>query len=134
MSHALGMPVLVDNRPGAGGSVGLDILAHAAPDGHTLALSAISPLTLMPLIARTPYDPMRAVVPVAGVMRTPVLVVGTPAFTGSSFGDLITQAREQPGALRQRPVACAGRGGPTASRGIADGTDIGRAGLRERES
>jgi len=100
LSHALGMPVLVDNRPGAGGSVGLDILARSAPDGHTLALSAISPLTLMPLIARTPYDPMRAFVPVAGVMRTPVLVVGTPAFTGRSFGDLIAQARAQPGALR----------------------------------
>lgn len=100
LSHALGVPVLVDNRPGAGGSVGLDILSRAAPDGHTLALSAISPLTLMPLIVRTPYDPMRAFVPVAGVMRTPVLVVGTPAFTGLDFGDVIAQARERPGALR----------------------------------
>lgn len=78
----------------------MDALARAAPDGCTLAFSAISPLTLQPLLARVAYDPLRGFAPVAGVMRTPVLVVGTPAFAGRSFGDLIAMARSRPGALR----------------------------------
>lgn len=100
LAQSLGVPVLIENRPGAGGSVGMDALARAVPDGHTLAFSAISPLTLHPLLARVAYDPLRAFVPVASLMRTPVLVVGTQAFTGRGFGDLIAQARAQPGAVR----------------------------------
>lgn len=100
LAQALGTPVLIENRPGAGGSLGMDALARSAPDGCTLAFSAISPLTLHPLLARVPYDPQRAFVPVASVMRTPVLVVGTPAFEGRGFGALIAQARSSPGAVR----------------------------------
>ena len=100
LAQALGTPVLIENRPGAGGSLGMDALARSAPDGCTLAFSAISPLTLHPLLARVPYDPQRAFVPVASVMRTPVLVVGTPAFEGRGFGALIAQARSRPGAVR----------------------------------
>jgi tripartite-type tricarboxylate transporter receptor subunit TctC len=100
LAQSLGVPVLIENRPGAGGSLGMDALARATPDGCTLAFSAISPLTLHPLLARVPYDPQRAFTPVASVMRTPVLVVGTPAFTGHGFGELIAQARRQPGEVR----------------------------------
>ncbi len=100
LAQALAVPVLIENRGGAGGSVGMDALARAAPDGCTLAFSAISPLTLHPLLARVPYDPLRGFVPVASVMRTPVLVVGTPAFTGRSFDDLVATARGRPGAMR----------------------------------
>lgn len=100
LAQSLGVPVLIENRPGAGGSLGMDALARSAPDGGTLAFSAISPLTLHPLIARVPHDPLRAAVPVASVMRTPVLVVGTPAFAGRGFGALIAQARRAPGAVR----------------------------------
>jgi len=100
LAQALGVPVLIENRPGAGGSLGMDALARSAPDGTTLAFSAISPLTLHPLLARVPYDPLRAFAPVASVMRTPVLVVGTPAFAGRGFDALIAQARSRPGAVR----------------------------------
>ena len=100
MAEALGVPVLVEHRPGAGGSVGIDALARAAPDGYTLAFSAISPLTLHPLIARLGRDRLQAVDPVASVMRTPVLVVGTPAFQGRRFEDAIALARQHPGELR----------------------------------
>ena len=100
LAQVLGVPVLVENRAGAGGCVGMVALARAAPDGCTLAFSAISPLTLQPLLARVAYDPLRAFAPVASVMRTPVLVVGTPAFAGRSLGDLVAMARSRPGALR----------------------------------
>ena len=100
LQASLGVPVLVDNRPGAGGSVGIDLLGRAPPDGYTLAFSAISPLTLQPANTKSSADPAARVAPVASVMRTPVLVVGTPAFTGRDFSDVITQARQRPGALR----------------------------------
>ncbi len=100
----LGVPVRVENRAGAGGSVAIDALARAAPDGHTLAFAATSPLTLHPLMAQATPDLERSalpqVLPVCSVVRTPVLVVGTPAFTGRSLDDLLAQARQQPGALR----------------------------------
>ncbi|SFN04013.1 tripartite tricarboxylate transporter substrate binding protein [Variovorax sp. OV329] len=101
LAERLGVPVLVEHRPGAGGSVGIDLLARSAPDGHTLAFSAISPLTLSPLIERLGQaDRLRSVDPVGSVMRTPVLVVATPAFQGAGFHDLLLQARAAPGALR----------------------------------
>lgn len=101
LSDALQVPVLVEHRPGAGGSVGIDALSRSATDGHTLAFSAITPLTLSPLIARLGHaDRLNAVAPVASVMRTPVLVAATPAFAGSDFNGVLQQAREMPGALR----------------------------------
>jgi tripartite-type tricarboxylate transporter receptor subunit TctC len=96
----LGVPVRVENRAGGGGSVGLQALAQAAPDGHTLAFSAISPLTLRPHLGPVGYHPFDDIAPVAGVMFTPVLLVGTPAFTGRDFAGLLAQARARPGALR----------------------------------
>jgi tripartite-type tricarboxylate transporter receptor subunit TctC len=101
LSHRLAVPVWVDHRAGAGGRVGLQALARAAPDGHTLAFSAISPLTWSaPPGADQRFDPQRDIAPVAGVMFTPVLLVGTPAFRGHTFDDLLRQARERPGSLR----------------------------------
>jgi tripartite-type tricarboxylate transporter receptor subunit TctC len=100
LAQLLGVPVLIENRAGAGGSIGMDALARAVPDGCTLAFSAISPITLHPLVAHVAYDPLRAFAPVASVMRTPVLVVGTPAFAGRNFEELIALARSQPGAVR----------------------------------
>ncbi len=100
LGQALGVPVLVEHRPGAGGSVGIEALARSTADGYTLCFSAISPLTLHPLIARQGRDLLDAVDPVASVMRTPVLVAGTPAFEGRRFEDAIALARAKPGQLR----------------------------------
>lgn len=102
LSRDLGVPAWVENKGGAGGSVGMETVARAAPDGHTLAFSALTPLTLNPLLSRpsAQYDPLREIAPIAAVMRTPVLVAGTPAFTGRDFADLVDQARRKPGAIR----------------------------------
>lgn len=100
LAQALGVPVVVENRGGAGGSLGLEQLSRAAPDGQTLAFAAVSPLTLLPLLGGAGRDLLPLVVPVAGVMTTPVLVVGTPAFEGRRFADVVAQAKAHPGALR----------------------------------
>ncbi len=100
LSRSLEVPVWVEYRAGAGGNVGLDALARAAPDGYTIAFSAISPLTLHTLVAQGPEDPLQRVAPVAAVMRTPVLVAGTRALGERSFDALIEHARAHPGAVR----------------------------------
>lgn len=100
LATRLEVPVLVENRSGGGGAVGMAALARSAPDGHTLAFSAISPLSLNPHLGPVGYDPRRDVAPVTGVMLTPVVVVGTPAFAGASFQDLLQAARTTPGRIR----------------------------------
>jgi len=100
LADRLGRPVLVEHHPGAGGAVGMAALARATPDGHTLAFSAIAPLTLLPLVAHAAYDPENDFTPIAGVMRTPVLVAGTPALPGQDFDAVLRMARARPGGLR----------------------------------
>lgn len=100
LTMTLGVPVHVEHRAGGGGSVGMQALARSAPDGLTLAFSALSPLTLRPHLGTVGYDPLHDIVPVASVMLTPVVLVGTPAFSGSRFADVLAQARARPHALR----------------------------------
>ena len=93
--------VIIENRAGAGGSVGIDAMAKSAPDGLTLAFAAVSPITLNPHInSKLGYDPFRDVAAVAVVMISPVYVLATSAFSGKTFADVIAQAKAQPGALR----------------------------------
>jgi tripartite-type tricarboxylate transporter receptor subunit TctC len=100
LAERLGTPVIVENRGGAGGAIGMDAVAKAAPDGHAIAFAAVSPVTLSPHVTKLPYDPLADVVPVASVMYSPVYLLGTPAFTGRTFADAIAQSRAKPGALR----------------------------------
>ena len=77
LAARLGQPVVVDNKAGAGGAIGLDLVAKAAPDGYTLGFSSISPLTLSPHLGKPLFDPQRDLVPVTSVMYSPVLLLGT---------------------------------------------------------
>ena len=96
----LGQPVIVEYRPGAGGSSGMEELARAKPDGYSLAFSAITPLSLTPLMRRVSYNAERDFSPIAGVVRTPVLLVATPAFEGRDWPSVLRAAKTEPGALR----------------------------------
>lgn len=99
LSSSLGQPVVVENRAGAAGSIGMEAMLKAEPDGHTIAFAALSPLTINPHVMRVPYEPLKDIAPLASMMYSPVYLIATPAFTGNSFADLLTQARSPSGAL-----------------------------------
>lgn len=100
LTPALGVPVVVENKAGASGAVGMDAVARATPDGGTFGFSALSPLTLNPYLGHAAPDLRKALAPVASVMVSPVLLLGTPALAATDFRGLLALAREKPGALR----------------------------------
>ncbi|MBS0609772.1 MAG: tripartite tricarboxylate transporter substrate binding protein, partial [Proteobacteria bacterium] len=100
LAQRLGTPVAVENKAGAGGTIGMDAVAKAAPDGYTLGFCAISPLVLSPHLGRPPFDPERDIAPVASVMYSPVLLLATQALKARDFAGLIAVARAHPGQLR----------------------------------
>lgn len=100
LSSQLHTPVVVENKAGAGGSIGMDMVAKAAPDGYTLGFSAISPLVLNPHLGKSPFDPARDIAPVASVMYSPVLLMGTPATGAKDFRQLLATAKARPGEVR----------------------------------
>ena len=100
LATRLGVSFVVENKGGAGGTVGMNEVARAEPDGYTIGFSSISPLVLSPAIRDVPYDPLKDITPIGSVMVSPVILVGTKAFTGKSMADLISQSQAKPGSLR----------------------------------
>ena len=100
MALQIGQAVVVENRGGASGTIGMEALAKAAPDGQTLGFSATTPLVLSPVLGKVPYDPERDFTPVASVMVSPVLVLATNALTVRDFHDFLQHAHDWPGTLR----------------------------------
>lgn len=96
LAPLLGLAVVVENRPGAGGGLALAQLAQARPDGRTLGFAAISPLALSPHFG----TPAPKVLPVSGVMHTPLLLVGTPALAARNFGEMLRLGRREEEPLR----------------------------------
>ncbi|WP_225781939.1 tripartite tricarboxylate transporter substrate binding protein [Xenophilus sp. Marseille-Q4582] len=94
----LGQPVIVDNKPGAGGNSGTDQVAKAAPDGRTFLLSVNAPLVYNTvLFKQLPYDPFRDLVPVSLAATTPNVCVATPAMQVRSVKDWLAALRREPG-------------------------------------
>jgi tripartite-type tricarboxylate transporter receptor subunit TctC len=101
----------VDNRPGAGGNLGAEVVVRAAPDGHTLLMGAPGALTVNPhLYANMPFDPARDLAPVSLVFTTDHLVVVNPGVPAGSLAEFIALARARPGAIS---YASAGIGATT---------------------
>ena len=96
LSPVLQQSIIVDNKPGAGGSMGMDQLARSPADGYTLAFSGISTLSLLPHVMKVAYDPMKQFRAVASTMYAPVYVLATKAFAGNSFADVLAAAKKNP--------------------------------------
>jgi tripartite-type tricarboxylate transporter receptor subunit TctC len=99
LSEALGQRIVVDNRSGAGGNIGADIVAKAAPDGYTLLMGFPGLTTNPSLYAKMSYDPIRDLAPVMLIAVTPAVLVVHPAVPAKSLKELIDFARANPGKL-----------------------------------
>jgi tripartite-type tricarboxylate transporter receptor subunit TctC len=100
LSIVLGQPVVVENRPGGGATLGAQMVARAAPDGHTLLYGTPGPQIINPHLMRSvPYDPVRDFAPVSGYKRAPNLLAVHPSLGVSDVAGLITLAKARPGML-----------------------------------
>ena len=99
MSEALGQPVVVDNKPGAGGQIGAAVVAKAAPDGYTLMLDASSFAVNPSLYAKLPYDSVKAFRPVGLVALFPNVVLVNAKFPAQNVADLIAMAKKSKDAV-----------------------------------
>ena len=100
VGERLGQPVVVENRPGAGSTLGTNDGAKAKPDGYTLVMGGTGSLAISPTLYKTlPYDPKKDFTPVALINRTPFVLVINPSLPVHSVPDLIKYAKEHPGSL-----------------------------------
>jgi tripartite-type tricarboxylate transporter receptor subunit TctC len=108
MQEAMKQNVLVDNRPGAGGVIGADIVAKAAPDGYTVLIAVPAEIAILPHLQKMPYNVARDLAPVSLAAVTPLILVVHPSLPVRSVKELIAFARARPGQLT---YASAGTGG-----------------------
>jgi tripartite-type tricarboxylate transporter receptor subunit TctC len=99
MANALGQPVIVDNRPGAGGNLAADAVAKSTPDGHTLLVSFTSHTINATLYPKLPFDPVADFTPITMVATVPSLLVGNPKLPAKHLGELISFAKSRPDTL-----------------------------------
>src|SRR5262249_8420607 len=100
MARALGQGVVIENRPGGAGLIGVKTVVNAAPDGYTLLFGNVSTLAVIPAVTRNrDYDPARDFVPVAKVSDSPEVLVIDPVLPVNSVGEFIAFAKARPGTL-----------------------------------
>jgi len=105
LAPALGQPVIVENRPGAGGNLGTALIARAAPDGYTVGLSIPGPLAVNTVLYRkTEYDPFKDLAPVSLVAVSPNVLVVDPKLNVDSVKEFVALAKSQPGKLNYGSV------------------------------
>jgi tripartite-type tricarboxylate transporter receptor subunit TctC len=101
LSESLGQQVLPDNRGGASGQIGTEIVAKAAPDGYTVLMAHITALSVLPsLVPKLPYDPVRDFAPISLAAIAPNLLVVHPSLPVRSVKELVALARSRPGELQ----------------------------------
>ena len=95
LQHNLGQSVLIENRGGAGGVVGTEVVAKAAPDGYTLGMVYPSHATNVTLVTKTPYDPIRDFIPITLVAHEPTVLVTHPSVPANNLQEFIAWAKAQ---------------------------------------
>ncbi len=101
LSESLGQQVVMDNRPGGGGLVGLEVAAKAAPDGYTLLAGGTGSIAINPSLYKDlPYDPVKQFAPVIPIAYSSSVLVVHPSVTAKNVAELIALAKAKPGGLR----------------------------------
>src|SRR6476646_7237718 len=98
MQELMKQPVVIDNRPGAGGNVGADLVAKSAPDGYTLLMHSSAMASASSLYAKLPFDPVKDFVPVTMVISTQFVISGSPKNPAANLKEFVALAKEKPGA------------------------------------
>jgi tripartite-type tricarboxylate transporter receptor subunit TctC len=100
LADQLGQPVVIDNRAGASGNIGTNMIAKAAPDGYTIGMATPGPVTVgRSLYPDLPYDPQKDLVPIALANASPIVLVTSPSLPVKSLAELIALAKAKPGKL-----------------------------------
>ncbi len=99
LEETLRQSVVVDNRPGAGGSIGTELASKAAPDGYTLLVGSSGTLAINPGLFKLAYSPVRDFVPIAQLAVVPLFLAVTNGFAASTAADFVQAARARPGAI-----------------------------------
>src|SRR5690606_803971 len=86
----LGQPVVIENRPGASGSIASELVANSDPDGYTLVLGTITTHAMNPLVRKLPYDPQRNFTPVALLALMPLVLTVHPSVPAANVNELVT--------------------------------------------
>jgi len=111
MARQLGVPVVIDNKPGTAGNLASDAVAKAPPDGYTYLYNLSTAFTINPYIyAKLPFDPHKDLVPVATTMRQGLVLIASPKFPARSVKELVVAAKAKPGTISH---ASYGAGSPS---------------------
>ena len=108
MQKALNANVVVENRAGAGGINGTDAVAKAAPDGYTLCICGIGPITVSPATEKLPYDPLKDLAPISLINTNPLVLVVNPQVKASSAAELAALSKSVPDGLSYGTVGAGG--------------------------
>jgi tripartite-type tricarboxylate transporter receptor subunit TctC len=108
MQQVLKVNVVVENRAGAGGINGTDVVAKAAPDGYTLCLCGIGPITVAPATEKLPYDPLKDLAPISLVNTNPLILIVNPNLNAKSGAELAALSKSTPGGLSYGTVGSGG--------------------------
>ena len=97
LSQQLGQPFIMENKPGAGGAIGTEAVAKAAPDGYTLLAASSGPISIMPNLQKIPYDPLKDLAPISLVAAAPFALVVPASFPASNAKEFLALVRANPG-------------------------------------
>jgi len=97
LQSTLGQPFIIENKPGAGGSIGTDAVVKSAPDGYTILAASSGPVSIMPNLQGTPYNPLKDLAPVSLICMTPFALVTHPSFPANNAREFIAEVKANPG-------------------------------------